>query len=172
MAVFNLPFGPLDPRLLTTQRSAAMTPGTIPGPVAAVPLVSGYRPPGTGGGGMPGAPQGMPGFNVQDGAAGLGAAMAGFRMPGAAPGLEPERTAGDADLGGYSKPGGMVDTPSGPLPNPNDPASYVQGAATPANPLQKPSLFGGIDQWDILQNQWMPKAGFMPGGGSGFGGGG
>jgi hypothetical protein len=69
--MFNLPFGASPLQL--------MAPGLIPGPVPAVPLASGFHPPGTAGLGSLHMPQPEPGFNVKDGLALLSQGLAGFR---------------------------------------------------------------------------------------------
>jgi hypothetical protein len=75
--------------------------------------------------GMPSMPTGQaPGFGIGEGAAMLSAGLGALKGGPVTPGMEPARTAGDADLGGYSKvgPGGMVDVGGGAmLPNPNAP---------------------------------------------------
>jgi hypothetical protein len=107
---------PIDPRFFLG----------LTGPVPAqAPLPPGFRPPGPGGGAPMAQPQAMGG--AVPGMGGLGA------LAKIAPGQEPQRTAGDADLGGYSgaKPGGMFQLPDGTwAQNPNEPASYQgQGAS-------------------------------------------
>ena len=86
-------------------------------------LQPGFRPPGPGPSAPMMQPQAQQGGGIP-GMSGLGN-LAKFL-----PGKEPNRTAGDADLGGYSgaKPGGMFQLPDGSWAmNPNDPTSY--GAA-------------------------------------------
>lgn len=97
----------------------------IRGPVGPTPLPTpGFRPPGAPppavmGGGMP--QMGMGGGGVP-----------GFAFsPLGKPDYQKQRTAGDADLGGYgnAKPGGMFQLPDGTWAmNPNDPASYAASA--------------------------------------------
>jgi hypothetical protein len=65
--MFNLPFGPMDPNLLTELlRREMLSPGRVPGPVPGVELKPGYRPPSGGLSAMPDA-KSVPGFNIKSG---------------------------------------------------------------------------------------------------------
>lgn len=89
-------------------------------------LQPGFRPPGPG----PGAPMMQPQQQQMGGMPGMGGL--GSLLKGAMPGQEASRTAGDADLGGYSgaKPGGMFQLPDGTWAmNPN--AISEAGAVAP-----------------------------------------
>jgi hypothetical protein len=82
MAVFGLPFGPVDPNLLPALlRQQMASPAQIPGPVPAQQLTPGFRVPPTMGApaGMSPMPQAQPGFNVQDGADMLSKGLAGWK---------------------------------------------------------------------------------------------
>lgn len=112
-----VPFQMLSPEVLAQLAAASFKP---PQPMA----VPGMQMIGMGMGQQQPADMGA---GLGAGMAGLGsiASMLGPMMRGG--GVEAARTAGDADLGGYSKtgPGGMVDVGNGVmLPNPNQPDSY------------------------------------------------
>jgi hypothetical protein len=125
-----------------------------------------FRPPGVMGmPGMGGVPMGQaPGFNMHDGMSGLSRALGALKGVGGA-----TRTGGDADLGGYSKGGSMVDVGGGKmLPNPNG-FSY-DSAGNLIGPIKGGgsggfSFLGDIGDW--FGNLFGSGAGGAAGGGPG-----
>jgi hypothetical protein len=95
--MFNPPFGPMDPRLLTEiLRQQMQSPGRIPGPLAPAELRPGYRPPS---GGMPSMPEArsVPGFNIDAGLDALAGGLATWKPKRRDPGEQAQRAAVAAD---------------------------------------------------------------------------
>ena len=158
MAGFNF-FGvppALDPNSLPALLHRP--PGLIPGPIQAPQLGQspGFRPPplmsapqmGMPGMGMP--QQQAPGFNMQDGAAMLGAGLAGFR-----PGVTPSGPQGTA-AGGVYTPADAMSMFNGA----NGGSPMVDAAGfSPAASFVGGAMPGGLTQQDFLTGAWLPKTG-------------
>ena len=137
----QLPFGP------------QLMGGPPVGPVPEIGMLpSGFRPPGLAMGGAPGMPQQQ------------GMAMGGVPyIPGLGkgaptkPGMEPQRTAGDRDLGGY---GGVPREPFGTNPDPQpvevfNPTGAVRTPGAPQPSINETGATAPTNTswWDFLRKQ-------------------
>jgi hypothetical protein len=139
--MFNLPFGPMDPHLLTeTLRQQMQSPGRIPGPLAAAELKPGYRPPS---GSMPSMPEArsVRGFNIDAGLDALSQGLAKWKP----------RQPRPADP---TKPG--VPTPQGDPTGGAGPA-YLGGMTPLGSPTELQELAKVLG---LYSGEWNPKGGF------------
>lgn len=139
--MFNLPFGPMDPRLLTELlRQQMASPGLVPGPVPTAELKPGYRPPSGGMAGMQAAST-VPGFNIDSGLDALSKGLASWKPP--------KPTAPDPTTPGVPTPQGDPTGGAGP--------AYL-GGTTPLGSAAGQRDF--LTMLDFLDGQWKPKGGF------------
>ncbi|MPZ32057.1 MAG: hypothetical protein GEV13_13855 [Rhodospirillales bacterium] len=137
--MFNLPFGPMDPSLLTEiLRQRMQSPGQIPGPLAAVELKAGYRPPS---GGMPGMPEprSVPGFNIDAGLDALSVGLAKWKPKPRDPGEQAQRAAIAADPAVQANP---ATSAAGMLAGTNPDLGLVPGSVAANQPLDGGSGVG------------------------------
>ena len=152
--MFNLPFGPMDPRLLTEiLRQQMQSPSQIPGPLAAAELKPGYRPPS---GSMPSMPEprSVPGFNIDAGLDALGAGLAKWRPPKPRdPGEQAQRAAIAADPAVQANP---ATSAAGMLAGTNPDGGMVPGSVAANQPLDGGSGVGTspYGQPDALSELW------------------
>jgi hypothetical protein len=151
--MFNLPFGPMDPHLLTEiLRQQMQSPGQIPGPLAAAELKPGYRPPS---GGMPSMPEArsVPGFNIDAGLDALSQGLAKWKPKPRDPGEQAQRAAIAADPAVQANP---ATSAAGMLAGTNPDFGLVPGSVAANQALDGGSGVGTspYGQPDRLSELW------------------
>jgi hypothetical protein len=151
--MFNLPFGPMDPHLLTEiLRQQMQSPGQIPGPLSAPELKPGYRPPS---GGMPSMaePRSVPGFNIDAGLDALGQGLAKWKPKPRDPGEQAQRAAIAADSAVQANP---ATSAAGMLAGTNPDLGLVPGSVAANQPLDGGSGVGTspYGRPDALSEWW------------------
>lgn len=137
--MFKLPFGPMDPHLLTEiLRRQMQSPGQIPGPLAALELKPGYRPPS---GSMPSMPEprSVPGFNIDAGLDALAQGLAKWKPKPRDPGEQAQRDAIAADPAVQANP---ATSAAGMLAGTNPDLGLVPGSVAANQPLDGGSGVG------------------------------